>query len=365
VINPKHPAFRGNKDPGERSRVALHNHWLGTPASEKVVVIAPTGGPNGFMWVKRPGDDLQQLMRCLGVGLSDFRTDWTRVFVDLSGPALRVACEQTMMFAGFILRDREGQLGLPIPEEELFMLENLNGTPFLYIADESHWEKAGKPLSEKLAEYYKKAGKPENLVVIKAKRDGNGALKGDPAVIEKFLATHQRPAARETFTWRFFSSDMVNPIPVILGLAMYDYDVNQPLEKTAGTIKYKASMENEVVKDKDGNETKVFYNLIDLQITEAEAITLLFYDGMVDLGKPVTIRINGKVIADKVVIQRDWNRFVSDVLPLRFFMIPVVGSINCEFEHQPQFVAPPKKDEAPAGGEKEAGAANSTDSSGK
>jgi hypothetical protein len=310
------------------------------------------------MWVKRPGDDLQQLMRTLGAGLSDFRTDWNRVFVDLSGPALRVACEQTMMFAGFILRDREGQSKLPIPEEELFMLENLNGTPFLYIADEAQWDKVGKPLSEKLAEIYKKAGAPENLVVIKDKRDGNGALKGDPAVVDKFLATHKRPAARDTFTWRFFTSDMVNPVPIIVGLAMYDYDIHQPLEKTAGTIKYKASLESETVKDKDGNEQKVFYNLIDIQITEAEAITLLFYDGMVDLGKPVTIRINGKIIADKVKVARDWSRFVSDVLPLRFFMIPVVGSINCEFAHKPQYVAPKKDDAAPGdGGDDKTGAA--------
>lgn len=371
VINPKHPAFRSTKDPAERGRVAIYNNWYKTPAAEKVVVIAPTGGPNGFMFNKDPFGDLQVLYRSMGNGgLVSFRTDWDRVFLELAGPAFRVALEQSLMFAGIILRDREGYNKLPIPEEEFFALENLNGVPLIYVADDATWDKVGKPLSEALTAAYQKMGQPQNFILMRDKRDGNGALKGDQKKIAEFLQEHKRPMTRESFTWRYYRPSMSAPVPLVIGQANYDYDPDVALEKTAGSIKFKVSREKYKVKKKDKNGKEVTeegtQNVVDVQITEAEILTILFFDGMVNLSMPVTVKINGKVIHERVKLKRDWGKFARDVLPLRFFMIPFVAELRCEFEHKPQFVKPKKKDaggENPGqNGDKDGGAAKAADS---
>ncbi|MHC4223393.1 MAG: hypothetical protein ACYSUN_05330, partial [Planctomycetota bacterium] len=102
VINDKHPAFRG-KDINERSRLAVFNNWLKTKTAERAIVIAPTGNPNGFTFSKDPESDRHVLFLAVGAGLSKYRADWKRVILEVHGSALRVACEQTFMFAGFIV----------------------------------------------------------------------------------------------------------------------------------------------------------------------------------------------------------------------------------------------------------------------
>ena len=339
VINPKHPAFR-SKSASERARVVIFNNWFKTPAAEEVIVVAPTGGPNGFLFKRDPQGDLQTLYRSMGAGLTNYRTDWNRVFLEVSGPALRVCCSQALMFAGFIVRDREGTSKLPIPEEEFFMLENLNGTPMLYVADNANWNKVGKPMSDALAAAYAKAGVPQNLVVLRDDRDGNGALKGDPAVISGFLAKHSRPLARKEFKWRYFNSTMASPLPVTIVSANYTYDKKPALKDKAGSMTFKVSQEK--YKDKDGNQK--MHNVIDIEITESEILTISLFDGLVNLSHPVTVKINGEVITDKVMLDRDWDRFVNQVLPLRFFMIPFVAEVKCEYTSKPQWVAPVKKE---------------------
>ena len=339
VINPKHPAFRSTKNPNERARVVVYNNWFKTPAAEQVVIIAPTGGPNGFLFKRNPQGDLQTLYRSMGAGLTNYRTDWNKVFLEVSGPAMRVCFAQSLMFAGFVVREREGTSKLPIPEEEFFMLENLNGTPMLYIADNANWKKVGKPMTTALQAAYAKAGVPNNLVVMRDDRDGNGALKGDPEVIAGFLAKHSRPRARKEFKWRYFEDAMTSPLPVTILGANYAYDEKPALKDKAGSLLFKVSQEK--YKDKQGNQRML--NVIDISVTESQSLTISLYDGLVNLSHPVTVRINGKIIRDKVMLKRDWSSFVKDVLPLRFFMLPFVAELKCDYEGKPQYVPPPPK----------------------
>ena len=347
VINAKHPAFRG-KPLAERARAAVYNGWLKTPAAESVVVIAPTGTPNGFRFNERGhSDDLHTMFVTMGQGLTDFRTDWNRVFLEVHGSALRVICEQPFIFAGCILRDRESEKRLAIPKEEFFMFENLNGMPLLYVADNKTWDRVGKPLSDALTAAYKKAGKPENLILIKDDRDANGALKGDPQRIAEFLAKHRLPKVRSSFTWRYFTSNMRAPLPVQIGNANYleSYDPDAPLSAKAGSVKFDVKLEKDAKSE--------FVNIVTIEITEAENLLLYLYDGFVNLSFPVTVVVNGQTIHDKVKVERNWNVFVNEVLPRRFFMLPIVGSLECAFKLKPQFEKKAKK--AP-GGAKAAGA---------
>lgn len=332
VINPAHPAFRGLVGAGERSRVPIHNGWLDEPTADSAVVIAPTGSPNGLRFTEKSHfDDLQLMYVTLGESLAHFRTDWNRVFLELHGSALRVACEQALLFAGIILRDRENEKQLAIPEEELFMLENLNGTPFLYIADNARWADVGAPLSAALKAAYAKAGKPQNLIVQRCVRDTNGALKGDPEEIARFVTTHRLTAPRKSFSWRYFNPGMAAPMPISVGSANYDYDKKLTLEQAAGAIRYDAK----TIQD---GETKL--NVIDIQCTEARELTLALWDGPVDLSFPVTVTINGVVIHDKVKVERDWDYFFDIVSVRHFFMVPVVGTLECQFEFRSEAETP-------------------------
>jgi hypothetical protein len=354
VIDAKHPAFRG-EDFGERSRQVLYNYWRKSPAAEGVLVMAPTGNPGGFKFDKQPYLDLQVMYRSMIEMMTKYRVDWDRVFLELQGHAMRVACEQSFMFAGFIVRDRiEDRRDPFIPPEQFFMFENLNGTPLLYIADEENWDKVGKPISEALHAAYEKAGVPQNLIVIKDKRDANGALKGDPEVIAKFVQTHRRNNRRTSFTWRFFNDMMISPTPLAITTANFSYDLDAastaaPLEKKAGAVKFAITKVA-----KAGEEP---YTKINLDITEAEGVRIHLHDGIVDLNQPVTLVVNGKVIHDKVHVKRDWTIFWDRVLPGRLFMLPFVGVIDGQFPHKPQFESPEdKKEEAAAGADGAGGA---------
>ena len=216
----------------------------------------------------------------------------------------------------------------------------------LYITDNKTWAKVGQPLSDALTAAYKKAGKPENLVIIKDDRDANGALKGDPQVIAKFIAKHRLPKARPSFTWRYFSSNMNSPLPIQIGTANYTYDPDAELSAKAGSVKFSVKLDK-------GGESE-FVNVVNIEITEAENLTLYLHDGFVNLSFPVTVIINGQTIHDKVKVKRDWDLFISDILPRRFFMLPIVGLLECEFKHKPQFVK--KKAKKAPGEAKAAGA---------
>jgi hypothetical protein len=353
VIDSKHPAFRG-EDFSERSRQVLYNYWRKSPAAENILVMAPTGNPGGFKFdEKRHYLDLQVMYRSMVEMMTKYRVDWDRVFLEVQGSALRVACEQAFMFAGIIVRDRIEDRREPfIPPEQFFMFENLNGTPLLYIADADNWDKVGKPTAEALEAAYTKAGVPQNLVILKDKRDANGALKGDPEAIAKFVQTHRRNNRRTSFTWRFFNDGMISPTPLGITTANYTYDLDPasraaPLEKKAGSVKF------EITKETDGDQP---YTKINVEITEAEGVRIHLHDGIVDLNQPVTLVVNGKVIHDKVTVKRDWTIFWDRVLPGRFFMLPFVGVIDGQFPHKPQFESPEDKKEEAAAGADGAGA---------
>ena len=69
-------------------------------------------------------------------------------------------------------------------------------------------------------------------------------------------------------------------------------------------------------------------------------MTIALYDGLVNLDHPVTVKVNGEVLVDKRSVARDWDIFINNVLPRRFFMLPVVAMIDCSFERKAQFEEP-------------------------
>jgi hypothetical protein len=344
VINDRHPAFRSAPF-AERAREVVWNNWLKTPAAEEVIVVGPTTNPEGFLFDENHFEDLQAVYRTLGEALTNYRGDWERVFLEVHGRALRVACEQTFMFAGFIVRDRVEDRKSPIlPPEQFFLLENLNGVPLVYVADKAYWDKVGKPLADALTAAYQKAGKPESLVVIQAQRDVDGALRGGEDRIAQFVKAHHRPKVRESFTWRFFEQTHQAPFPVELtlmndrnALDVNDAARNAPLQAKAGRLSFEAR--RETVKGEDGSEVQV--NRIDLKVTEAEKLKILLYEPLVNFDLPLTVTVNGKPteIASKK-IERDWELFFGEILPRRFFMLPMLDVVEVSFELQPEFVAP-------------------------
>jgi len=356
VINPRHPAFRG-ADFGERSRQTVWNNWYKTPAADEVLVLAPTTSPDGFRFADNHFEELQIAYRTLGEALTNYRGDWERCFIEVHGEALRVACEQAFMFAGVLFRDRIDDRRAPaIPPEQFFLLENLNGIPLVYIADQANWDQVGKPMSEALTAAYAAAGKPENLVVIQAQRDVDGALRGGEEKIAEFLKTQKRPKVRETFRWRFFEPMQGAPFPVEFTLMNFNYDVSdeakkKPLAEKAGRLVFDAH--RETVKDAEGNDVQI--NVIDLKVTEAEGLKIRLFEPLVNFDLPLTVRVNGQVIEgfDRRKISRDWTLFFDNVLPLRFFMAPILNSVELTFPHQPEF-APPAPEEPAVGQEKPA-----------
>ncbi len=43
------------------------------------------------------------------------------------------------------------------------------------------------------------------------------------------------------------------------------------------------------------------------------------------------------------MLERNWDQFVAQSLPRRFFMLPFVAEVKCEYPSKPQWVAPAKK----------------------
>jgi hypothetical protein len=353
VINPRHPAFR-NAPFEERARYAIWNNWFKTPAANDVLVVAPTANPDGFQFTDNHFEDLQALYRTLIEALTEYRGDWDRIFLEVHGKAVKVACEQSLVFAGIILRDRIDDRKAPLlAPEDFFLLENLNGIPFLYIADAANWDAVGKPTADALTAAYQAAGKPENLVVIQAKRDVDEALRGDEDKIKAFLSTHVRPRVRDSFTWRFAQAEQVQPFPLLGIDANLNFDVNAaarkaPLAEKAGRVAFHVRRETV-----NGQEV----NRIDLKVTEAEGLKLALSDPLVNLDLPVTITVNGAPTVppfEAKKIERDWAFFFDNVLPGRFFMLPMLCTVDVTFPHKPQFVAPEEKPAEGAEGAKPA-----------
>lgn len=335
VINPKHPAFRGPPF-DERAREAVWNNWFKTAAAESVLVLAPTTDNNGFQFQENHGDELQALYRTLGEALTEYRGDWDRIFLEVHGRGFRVALEQALVFAGIIVRDRPDDKTAPfVAPEHFFLLENLNGVPLCYVADAANWAKVGKPLADALTDAYAKAGKPENLVVIQAQRDVDGALRGGEDKIQAFVQAHERVKTREKFTWRFFDATQANPFPLGLN-ANFILDVDEaarkaPLSAKAGRLSFE--VKREAV---EGQEV----NRVEVQVTEAEGLSLALVEPLLNLDLPVMINVNGATVLKPQKFERDWDLFFDKVLGLRFFMLPVLGETSATFALKPEFVSP-------------------------
>jgi hypothetical protein len=283
------------------------------------------------------------LYRTLGQALINYRVDWSRVFLEVEGRAMRAACEQTFMFAGFIVRDRVDDRRRPfIDPGEFFMFENLNGVPLCYIADRAHWVEVGQPIAEALEAAYTNVGATENLIILQADRDANEALDADDLKIKEFITKHRRVKARRSFKWRFFRPLMVAPMPFELKTNL-DFDRsdaarNAPLEKKAGSMHVEVTRKK--VQDRDGKEHLV--NLVVVDVTEASGFVLRLADGWIDFDLPLTIEVNGKIVIDKQVVERDWRSFWDGIVPKRFFMAPYVAAVEAKFDLVPEFV--PGKD---------------------
>jgi len=343
VINPKHPALK--KDFNRRSLQVMYNNWRESSVADEAIIVAPTTRPNGFTFAN--GDtfkDLQVLYRTLGQAMTNYRVDWNRVFLEVEGGAMRAACEQTFMFAGFIVRDRVDDRRRPfIDPSEFFIFENLNGVPLCYVADNAHWDKVGAPIAAALEAAYKKANAAGNLLILRADRDVNDALGADDAKLKAFVLKHRRVKVRKSFNWRFYRDLMVTPMPFELNANLY-YDVSQaarnaPLEKKAGSMNVEVSQKK--VKDKDGKEQLV--NFVLVNVTEAESFILRLADGWINFDLPITIKVNGKIIVEKQVVERDWRLCWDTIVPKRFFMVPYLAMVEAKFEHVPEFVVKKKK----------------------
>lgn len=371
AIEPKHPAFKNKAEFAERSRKTIHDNWLKKPAGDEVVVVAPTGSPDGFKYEPtkhedRQYEDRQALFIAMGIGLSSYRTDWNRVFLEVHGPALRLAIEQSLMFAGIIVRDREDDARPLLSADDAFLLDNLNGTPLCYVADQQTWDRVGAPLADWLTQYYQRIGKPENLVVMKVPRDADGALQADGEKLRAFVKTHVRPRSRSEIVWRFPDANGTSPTPIEItdpnfALKVSEAAEKQPMSALAGAMRLRVTQDTG--KDAEGNDSP--FNKVEIDITEAESLRLYLYDGFVNLGLPITVVVNGEVVHDRVKVERDWDYFVDNILPRAFFMLPVTASLECEFPHKPQFVPPEEatKEEPPKEGEGTAGADSGEDAS--
>ncbi|MGQ0613037.1 MAG: hypothetical protein ACT4PV_04775 [Planctomycetaceae bacterium] len=327
VINQNHPAFKGSAPRFlERGRAPITDYWLESPAVEEVLLLAPTGQATGFEFGARHFEDVITLMHGIGAALENYRVDWNRMFLEVQGTAMRVVCEYPSLFAGFIVRDGE------VPPEHFCNFENLNGVPLIYIADEKRWSTLGQKLCEALTAAYEAAGAKDRLVVIRAQRDANEALKGDMERVAAFVRETQRVPPPRSFSWRFFRESMLHALPCEIGLANYDYAPGEPLAKTAGRLRMTVTREEDA-------EKKPF-SKIDVSITEAESLSLFLDDRLVPLDEPVSLVVNGVTIHDRVLLKRDLNMFVGN-LARRFFMLPYMAEVRAHFTLKPEHAPPP------------------------
>ncbi len=335
AIDQRHPAYRSG-DPSERGRKPIYNNWLKHPAAETALVIAPTGDPKGFRFADDANtDNTNQMFHALRTILGNFRVDWNRVFLDVEGSAIRVACQYPSLFAGIIVRDYiEDRRSPGLPPEEWCILDNLNGLPLIYVADDKNWEKVGKPFSEALTAAYKKNNAEGSLMILRAKRDSNEALRSEDKKVAQFIDKNRRRKRLDKFQWRFFNRYLVSPLPVDITSANYSYDLDQPLEKTAGSLTYKYSTDGKT-------------NLIEIDVTEAEALNVNLHDDVAHLDLPITIKVNGHILKENVTVKRDWRTFFDRMVSTNMLMIPYLSSISVTFPSVAQF-----KEETPEGTEK-------------
>ena len=78
---------------------------------------------------------------------------------------------------------------------------------------------------------------------------------------------------------------------------------------------------------------------IEVKITEAENFTMYLRDDVVPLDDPVTIVVNGKVVVDKKMVERNLSLFINTALPRRYFMFPYMGRIEANFKLKNEYEA--------------------------
>jgi len=376
AINLRHPSLK--KAPNERSRIVLWNNWLGDRKTPPLaaVVLAPTGRPEGFSYLKDPDFVRQTLYLAMGVGHTDYHTDALGTFLEVYGDMIQVASMDSNLFAGTIWRDREGQQRVPVDEEHTMVFDNFNGQPLYYVADKKMWDKIGKPMSEALKAAYERVGKKDNLIVEIVERDANGALRADPVQMAKFLE-HRLEMPQREFKRLFWNPRLVGPLPLLLTRADYGYDATEkiaamPLRDRCGSIEFKVTIEMVKVPDgkpEEGQEQKfkeVPINLIDLKITEAQSAKIFLYENLVDLDLPITVKVNGNIVIENEMIKRNWSMFEQFCMPRRFFTFPIVGAIDIKFPVVPRVVPEPTEEDAAEGEDAETGSKDSTeDATGK
>jgi hypothetical protein len=116
----------------------------------------------------------------------------------------------------------------------------------------------------------------------------------------------------------------------------FTFDKTQPLSVTAGSVHFRCSVGSET----DAEGKTVGFNKLEIDITQAEAVRLSLHENLVNFDLPVSVIVNGKTVIDKEMVTRDWTIFCSEVLPARFFMLPVVAKLDVVFPLKPQYEAP-------------------------
>jgi hypothetical protein len=127
---------------------------------------------------------------------------------------------------------------------------------------------------------------------------------------------------------------MVAPMPFELDTKLDHLDQAAPLELRAGSLHVEVTREK--VRDEDGNEQDV--NLVAVDVTEAQGFTLRLADGWIDFDLPLTVRVNGEIVIDRQVVERDWRSFWDNIVPQRFLMCPYLAAVEAKFERVPQLV---------------------------
>ncbi|MFB3065745.1 MAG: hypothetical protein ACE10D_04435, partial [Planctomycetota bacterium] len=332
VLNRRHRAFRDAGEFRQRGRQPITEYWAdrNQPARDKVIVIAPTGLPVGYQFKGRALQDVWDVWLSVREGMRLYRVDWDRIFVELEGIAMRFACQQPFGVTGYIVRDGE------LAAEDMFLLENLNGVPLLYVANEARGD-VSKRMIEGLKAAYAKT-EPKNLIILHGKRDNQGGLKGDMAQIAEFVTTRRRMPWPKKITWRFPDGLTVEPFLFAVLKAETEHDGELPLEQMVGrmTLEFKSDTYEE-----DGEKRP--YTRVEVNITEAEQLRLRLHDGIAVMSDPITIVVNGVEVASRVMIKRDFRYFVENVLPGRFFMIPFMGETLVDFKFTPQWKRPERK----------------------
>ncbi|MFQ5845288.1 MAG: hypothetical protein ACE5JG_09915, partial [Planctomycetota bacterium] len=340
VVNKRHDAFKGDQGlfMRQRGRQPMYEYWKENPARDEVILVAPTGVPLGYRFQRRVGEDLDEMWRSLWHAMHRFRVDWNRIFIEVEGPALRLACQQPFFFAaGFIVRGGEME---PL---DFYLFENLNGVPLFYIGDEARWEKIQQPVAEALKKSYAAAGRAENLRIHRSRRDRQGALKGPLDEVAAFVRGTRRMRWPKKITWRFPDRNTVAPIPFEIGKYETEHDPKIAPEKTTGRM----VLEAKTATYREGDEERP-YTRIEVRITEAEELKLYLHDGFVPLEQPVSVVVNGQEVLKRQLIRRNLDYFMNEIVASRWFMVPFVAEITVSFPFKRQREPEEKPEEKPA-----------------